>query len=127
NTTNGNAVGHILCKVPTAYPLPDGSVVGSKTSATNWLSLYNSASQNAAIGYLVIDGAEQNYLAGNEASGNAVYDIELAGASERFGFPTPPCSSNKVLVGEGQSIKDCGDDNEVIGGAVVDINVNPCN
>jgi len=126
-TSGGNAIGQILCKVPTAYPLPDGSVVGSQTSATNWLSLYNESSQNAAIGYLVIDGAERNYLAGNEASENAVYDIELAGASERFGFPTPPCANNKVLVGEGQSVKDCGDDNEVIGGVSVDTDANPCN
>ncbi|MEM9884934.1 MAG: NosD domain-containing protein [Bacteroidota bacterium] len=127
NTTNGNAIGHILCKVPTAYPLPDGSVVGSKTSATNWLSLYNEANQNAAIGYLVIDGAMDNYLAGNEAAGNAVYDIELAGASERFGFPTPPSVANTVLVGAGQSVKDCGEDNEVMGGVEVDVAANPCN
>ncbi|MEM0992762.1 MAG: hypothetical protein AAGI49_06975 [Bacteroidota bacterium] len=127
NTTNGNAIGHILCKVPTAYPLPDGSVVGSKTSATNWLSLYNEANQNGAIGYLIIDGATDNYLAGNEASGNVVYDIELAGASERFGFPTPPSVANTVLVGAGQSVKDCGDGNEVTGGVAVDLVASPCN
>ncbi|MEM8523925.1 MAG: right-handed parallel beta-helix repeat-containing protein [Bacteroidota bacterium] len=127
NNMSGNAIGHILCKVPTAYPLPDGSVVGSQTSATNWLSLYNESSQNAAIGYLVIDGATDNYMAGNEAESNGIYDIELAGASERFGFPTPPCENNKVLVGEGQSIKDCGDNNEVIGGVPVDLNASPCN
>lgn len=127
NRTNGNAIGHILCKVPLAYPLPDGSIVGSATSATNWLSLYNEATQNASVGYLVIDGATENYIAGNEASDNGVYDIELAGDSERFGFPTPPSVGNRIWVGAGQTVKDCGIDNMVVGGVPIDTIANPCN
>ncbi|MEZ4991256.1 MAG: hypothetical protein R2824_12620 [Saprospiraceae bacterium] len=62
----------------------------------------------------------------NEASRNADADVELAGDSERFGFLTPTSFENKVISSPGISIKDCGVDNDIVGGELVDTEVVPC-
>ena len=83
---------------------------------------------NFNVGYLVIDGANNNLLLNNDASGNVSYDIELTGDSERFSFFTPFSFENKVVAGKFQSIsiKDCGVDNTVKGGMQVDTSVDLC-
>lgn len=126
NTTNGNFIGLILCKVPTAVPLPDGSIAGSENAATNWIAHHNKADGNFHVGLIVIDGANNNLLVMNEASRNTDADVELAGDSERFGFLTPTSFENKVISPPGISIKDCGVDNDVVGGELVDTETVPC-
>ena len=76
---------------------------------------------------LVSDGANDNYLANNAAFGNAVYDIELAGDSLRFGFFTPTSFGNVVAVGRNSSakVKDCGEAN-IVNGVTVDNDADPC-
>ena len=46
-----------------------------------------------------------------------------------FGFLTPKSFENKVMAGEFQDIriKDCGQNNVVIGGQLVDNSQDPCN
>lgn len=127
NTTTGNYVGNILCTVPPALPLADGRIVASETPAENWLTFYNRSTQSITAGFLVIDGANNNYLAGNEASENGAYDYELAGDSERFGYPTPMSFENRLVARTGQTVKDCGEENEVIGGVLVDTGDDFCN
>lgn len=126
NTTNGNYIGIILCKVPTAIPLPDGSIGGSENSGTNWITQHNTANSNFHVGIIVIDGANNNLLVMNKATGNTDADVELAGDSERFGFLVPTSFDNKLISANGINIKDCGVNNSVHGGDIIDTALNPC-
>ncbi|NJL77386.1 MAG: hypothetical protein HC892_22495, partial [Saprospiraceae bacterium] len=82
---------------------------------------------NLNVGFLVIDGAKNNYLSGNEGGNNGTYDFELAGDTERFGFFTPTSVGNRAIVGSAYTVKDCGLDNVVTGGIKIDTAVEPCN
>lgn len=129
NKTEGNYIGLILCKVPANnYELPGGNKIGAEYSGNEWFVANNQSMNNANVGYIVIDGANNNRLVNNEASGNGTYDIELVGDSFRFGFLTPFSFENKVVAGKFKtiSIKDCGTDNTVIGGQQIDIGSDPC-
>jgi len=129
NNLHGNFIGLILCKVPqNAFPLPGGELAGSDTSAIEWRVKGNQATGNFNDGYLVIDGANNNLLSGNAASGNAAYDIELSGDSFRFGFLTPKSFENTVITGQFSNlkIKNCGENNTVVGGQLVDNSLDPC-
>jgi hypothetical protein len=126
----GNFIGLILCKVPDeSMPLPDGGRTGSALTGTNWVVVNNNAYNNFHVGYLVVDGANNNQLNNNAASGNADYDIELTTVTSRFGFEVPGSYNNHVNVGGANAavtVKDCGVNNTVIGGTHIDINADPC-
>ena len=78
------------------------------------------------LGHL-IDSANNNLLVGNTGSGNAVYDCELTGDTFRFGFLTPAAYENSVFISDpSYTVKDCGNDNTVLGGDQVDITADPC-
>jgi hypothetical protein len=127
NNTHDNVIGFILCKVPSAALfLPDGGDAGSENSGHDCLVMGNNSTNNAANGYLVIDGAYNNVLLENRASTNGTYDFELAGDSYRFGFLTPACFDNVAILGHGQVVKDCGNENTVFGGILVDNDLDPC-
>jgi hypothetical protein len=128
NTFTGNLIGMILCKVPEALQLPNGQVVGSEISATGWLVTGNTSTANYDAGYLVIDGANHNWVVSNAASDNGTFDFDLAGDSERFGFFTPTCHDNIFAAGPYQNVtvKDCGENNQVFGGIAIDTTENPC-
>ena len=91
NTTNGNFVGIILCNVPPySIRLPDGRLTGAETPATRWLVRENtsiSIDAPGSVGYLVIDGANNNRLTNNQGGGDGAYDIELTADTYRFGLP----------------------------------------
>lgn len=128
NTLSGSFIGIILCNVPVGDLSISGDFSGSSTPGTGWVVRSNVATGNG-WGYLVIDGANNNRLAGNAASGNGFYDIELAGDTTRFGFPTLTSYENLVSTGGDRSlvVKDCGRDNRVTGAAqLVDTTVDPC-
>ena len=128
NYMDNSYLGLILCNVPAAsFTLPSGQAVGSQTPGTNWTVLKNQSDNHVFAGYLVIDGANNNVLTNNKASGNGAYDIELVGDSFRFGFLTPSSHDNVVNdAGQNLTIKDCGNNNTVNGGIAVDITVDPC-
>jgi len=129
NTCHDNLIGIILCKVPEgSFELPGGALAGAEESANKWMVKGNDASNNLDTGYLVIDGAYDNRLIKNTGSGNAAYDMELAGDSVRFGFLTPTSVGNVVVATQtpGLVIKDCGEDNQVVGGSQVDVEDDPC-
>jgi hypothetical protein len=128
NRTHDNLIGFILCKVPAAILyLPGGEDAGSQNSGYDCLVMGNISENNDANGYLVIDGASNNVLLENDASNNGTYDIELAGDSYRFGFLTPACYDNVAIAGRNSNvIKDCGNHNTVIGGTLVDNDLDPC-
>lgn len=126
NTTHANYIGIILCKVPTAFQLPSGEITGSEFPATLWKARQNQSHGNFSIGYLVIDGANGNLLEDNDAGDNAAYDYELTTDTYRFGFLTPFAYNNIVYAKPGQTVKDCGMDNTIVGGEQVDTSVDLC-
>ncbi len=131
NEFYGNVVGLILCTVPPgSFLLPNGEVVGSLTPASRWVTTHNNSHDNFETGYLVIDGANNCTLSNNRAYNNAAYDMELAGDTWRYGFLAPACYNNQVNIGGVNSamrIKDCGNNNTIIGGTLVDTGADPCN
>ena len=129
NETSGNYVGIILCKVPAnAWRLPDGSTVGASQSAARWLTAYNFTNNNFAYGLLVIDSANHNVVTSNQSTGNGVYDVEFTGDTYRFGFLTPAAFDNTFVAGlyPNTIVKDCGNNNVIIGGQKVDNTAQPC-
>lgn len=129
NYTHHNYIGVILCKVPAnSFVLPSGEATGAIFPCTHWTVTNNNSEHNFTAGYIVIDGANNNKLTNNNASGNGTYGIELVGDSYRFGFLTPFSHDNVVHAGSYQNItiKDCGQNNTVYGGVEVDIEADPC-
>lgn len=126
NEAFGNFLGFLMSK-PNPQPAPDGDLLESETSATKWLLSRNDAHDNG-WGYLFINDANDNRMApNNRARNNASYDIELAGATNRFGPLYPPTFENKVFSNDpNTTIKDCGIDNRVVGGTLVDTDADPC-
>ncbi|MEL6925789.1 MAG: hypothetical protein AAFO94_17215, partial [Bacteroidota bacterium] len=129
NYTHSGNIGVLLCNVPPYLVMPDGRVTGSETPGTEWKLRNNKSNDNSYIGYLVIDGANNNQLDNNEASNNAAYDIEIAAESNRFGFTTPEAYNNTVNVGNYPNIriKNCGPGNTINGGVLIDNSTDPCN
>ena len=80
------------------------------------------------VGYLVIDGANNNTLINNQGGNNARVDMELTADTYRFGFLTPKSFDNFVDARSHQdlTIKDCGDNNRVVGGVQIDTGVDAC-
>ena len=128
NTMEGGQVGILWCTLPPWQTYPDGEILKAAEPANNWRA-YNNTAIGATISYLVIDGAKNSLSIQNESIDAGLYDIEMAGASERFGFPTPPSSKSFVIsVGDyiGYKVKDCTGDNLIIGGSLVDTAEDPC-
>lgn len=106
--------------------LPDETPIGADFTATKWQGIRNTA-QNNATSYLIIDGANNCRLINNKAIDYAVYGFDFAGETDRFGTPVPASSDNYFLIsGSNVTVKDCGVDNVIRGGKLVDTTVDPC-
>jgi hypothetical protein len=114
NNMHNNVQGITLCHF-VGLKMPDGRLTNAEFNSSDW-KLYGNKSNNNVTGYLVIDGSFNNTLEGNTATGNSLYDIELAGQTSRVGFPMSPCHDNRVVVTANQLVKDCGINNNVTGG-----------
>jgi hypothetical protein len=128
NHTEGCYEGIILCKVPQALALPDGSVAGSEHPATGWETFENECNGCFADGLIAIDGANHCEIENNNLHDNAAYDMEFTGDTYRFGFLTPMAHDNHFEVGRYKNVrvKNCGDNNHIEGGILVDNAVDPC-
>jgi Periplasmic copper-binding protein (NosD) len=129
NNMHDNFLGMLLCNVPaTSYLLPNGRSVGALIP-TRYCKVRNNTSTDSQFGYLVIDGANRNVIENNNAARNALYDIELAGDSYRFGFFTPLSFENIFNAGNYPNIrvKDCGRNNRITGGVRINTTTDPCN
>lgn len=128
NTTVGGGVGVLWCTVPAWQFYPDGRMVQAAEPARGW-RCYNHTAIGAFWNYLIIDGAKNSVSIQNESIEAGLYDIEIASASERFGFPTPT-STNSLVISVGDHvdyrIKDCTGDNTIVGGQMVDTTTDPC-
>lgn len=129
NYTHDNYIGVILCNVAKYIILPNGQLTGAITPATGWKVRNNNSTDNLNIGYIVADGSNHNILENNNATRNALYDMELMSDSYRFGFLTPFVYDNVVDAGAYQNIriKDCGKNNKITGGIRVNTATDPCN
>lgn len=127
NETYGNLIGLILCNVPVEIPLASG-LTGSEEPANRWMATDNYSHDNFDVGYLVIDGANNNTLLNNRGGNNARVDMELTQDTYRFGFLTPKSFDNFVDARSYQdlTIKDCGDNNRIRGGVMIDTTERPC-
>ena len=123
NYLHDNVFGLNLCTIG-GLKLPGGQYGGGLSAATNWKITGNRSENNAASGYLVIDNSTDNLLQNNTSAGNGAYDIELSGATSRFGFPAASSFNTTVFAGATQKVKDCGSGNKVTGG-ILDITT-PC-
>lgn len=129
NSARGNFVGIILCKVPAGgLQLPDGRTVGAARSATRWLTTLNRTQDNFTTGLVVIDGANRNLVVSNLSTGNGTYDVEFTTDTYRFGFLTPASFDNTFIAGlyPDTEVKNCGNNNTIIGGRLVDNTLEPC-
>lgn len=129
NTSTSNFIGSILCNIPQYIPLKSGDIIGSEKPATNWVSMSNTSKDNFYTGYSITDGSNGNFLNRNRASGNAAYDIEAMGDTNFFGFFTPTAKNNTVILGHGQTIKDCAENTSIRNankGTVIDTGVDGC-
>ena len=125
NLVADNFIGLILCNVPTGNFLISGSDAGSGTPGREWTVRSNTAANNG-WGYLVIDGANNNSLQDNAATGSQFYDLELTMDTYRFGFLTPASYENTVKE-KNLVVKDCGNGNRVLkAGSLVDTTADPC-
>ena len=84
---------------------------------------------NFAAGILAIDGAHDSRIVDNHSHDNGSYDVEMSGDSFRFGFLTPSSFNCTFTAGShaGVRVKDCGSNNTVNGGVLVDNGTDPCN
>ncbi len=123
NTTVGGFSGPLLCTVQGNVQLPNGSMLESATPCKDWLVSKNKA-YNSTWNYVVIDGANNNFLFRNESfdplSGQ---DIYLFGDSYATGGFTPTSFNNFVVNLAGIVTVDCGLNNTVLGGTLLD---GPC-
>ena len=130
NKASGCLEGIIFCRVPAwSFELPDGQYTGSEQSTVHCLGQGNETFGNFADGIIVIDGAHDSRVVDNNSHDNGAYDVELSGDSYRFGFLTPSCFNCTFTAGTHPNVKvkNCGNDNTVNGGILVDNNVDPCN
>lgn len=118
NYTYNCAFGQILCKFTPDVITINGTLISTQGSTNNWLVMFNNAENNFQSGYLVVDGANKNHMDHNKAANNAVYDIEVAGATTAFGYPTPAAFDNSVSAYTALKIKDCGINTKIRGGMV---------
>lgn len=129
NILHHNYLGFGLAAFPIgAGALPDGTLIGSDFPATSWNCRNNTAYNNFFTGYFIGGGANHNFMLDNNAYGNARYDIELSGDTNRFGWLSTFCHHNTVLSNKYPNllIKNCGVNNIVEGGVMVDTALDPC-
>lgn len=119
----GNAVsdcfgGILFCKVPDDSYIISGNTEGGHPGGTRWHAENNVVTNNY-FGLGVTDGANDNVLDNNTASGN-VYDIELFG-TDFFGYSTSASFNNIVNAGSHKAITvhDCGFDNKIHGHVIL--------
>ena len=130
NKVSGCLEGIIFCKVPAwSFELPDDTYSGTAQSTVHCLAQGNETFDNFADGIIAIDGAHDSRIVDNNSHDNGGYDVEMSGDSFRFGFLTPSCFNIVFTAGSYPNVrvKDCGSNDVVNGGVLVDNAVDPCN
>ncbi len=129
NTVVNCRTGFLLLS-PKGLRLPNNTFLGyGSPPANQWIVTSNTAA-GGLWNYLLIDGAHSNWLYQNASADAQLYDVELAGESDRFGPLHPEGSFGNFVVSigpfGGQRVKPCGKGNTVYGGQLVDTTTDPC-
>lgn len=123
NTTVGGFSGPLLCTVQGNVQLPNGSMLENAIPCKDWLIIKNKA-YNSIWNYIVIDGANNNFLVRNESfDPGSGQDMFLLGDSYLTGGFTPTSYRNFVVSLKGFVTVDCGLENTILGGVQLD---GPC-
>ncbi len=129
---NGNGV--LLCKFNVIFgqTTPNSSdPVGADFTCTGWKLRNNKFTDNQGAGLAVMDGSNHNLISNsNEYSGNVFYDILIPADGYDDGDPNglfiPAAYKNVIIATPDVLIKDCGIDNVINGGNLVDTTADPC-
>ena len=128
NNVHNCFIGLNLCDViPNTVRLPSGQLTGTPIPTSRWKVRNNQSNNNLNTAYVVIGGANNNVLESNTSTGNGVLDYELAGDTRRLGVLQLSSFSNRLTAAAAQKVKNCGSNNTIIGGILIDNAVSPCN
>lgn len=108
--------------------LPDGTPIFAPEPCNDWVITGNYSHDNL-YGYMAQDGAFENLIVQNASADNSNYDIALRGTITFGSIIFPTSRDNQVItVGPYADliVKDCGVNNTVVGGILVDTSVDPC-
>ncbi len=108
--------GMIFCTFQGNMRLPNGKMLEKALSSTKWKAIDNYSHHNRR-NYLLIDGANDNFLFRNKADNAQIIDVKLEGPLVIGGAPALAASDN-FIVNPSSSItyQDCGDDNVILAG-----------
>ncbi len=127
NNVHNCAVGFNLCDVIPGTIRLNGQLTGTPIPTSKWKVRNNQSNNNTATSYVVIGGSNNNIVEGNTSTGNGGLDYELAGDTRRMGVLQLSSFNNRVTANATQKVKNCGNNNTVIGGILIDNAVSPCN
>lgn len=125
NETVGGSMGPLLCTVQGNVQLPNGEMLQNAVPCKDWVVGKN-VGRNSVWNYVIIDGANDNFIYRNESYDPVFQDIILLGDSYLTGIFTPLTHNNFVVNLAGIETKDCGVNNVVLGGTMTDTNLDPC-
>jgi hypothetical protein len=132
NHIHHNPTGVLLCNFNVIFGsvLPSSpDPIGAEVTCTGWKLRDNKFTDNELVGLSVRDGPNLNLIeSSNEFSGNGTYDINIPADEDFPGILfIPTAKNNTIYATPGVLIKDCGINNTIIGGTLVDTTVDPCN
>lgn len=135
NTSSNSYAGLLLCNYGfwIGATTPNSTdVIGALSPAVGWKLRNNKFINNLEFGLSVRDGSNLNFVeSNNEYSNNVVYDIRIP-ADEDINIPgvlilfIPAAYKNTIHAAPGVKIKDCGIDNVINGGTLIDTTQDPC-
>ncbi|MCB0518151.1 MAG: hypothetical protein KDD27_04375, partial [Saprospiraceae bacterium] len=119
NELVNGVVGILFCTFQGNMLLPNGDMLPKAVSATKWKAIQNNAHHNF-INYLLIDGANDNFLFRNDASSAGSYDVIYNGPTILGGAPALPASNNFVVnPSSSTTYQDCGVNNTTLAGTEI--------
>ena len=130
NNFHDNVNGVLLCNWPGVLGVltPSGEILDALKTCTGWKLRANKFTNHADAGLNVRDGSHWNMIEmSNEYSNNAAYDIRIPADEDLLPLIFIPAAYNNTIhAAPGVIIKDCGINNTIHGGTLVDTSLDPC-
>ena len=111
----------VTCGYGLPLRLPNGNIAATKVQPESWKILNNQISNSSYDGIGMISGTKWSVVQGNIITGSGIFDYDLGGDTHRFqgGRLLVATHDNTITASSGQTIKDCGNNNTVIGGTLL--------
>ena len=121
NNTHDDKFAIVTCGYGLPLRLPQGNIAATKVEAESWKILNNQISNSSYDGIAMISGTKWSVVQGNVITGSGIFDYDLGGDTHRFqgGRLLVTSHDNTIMASSGQTIKDCGSNNTVIGGTLL--------